>query len=211
MIGRLRQYARTHGVRATLVQIPRRLAKGVFASERLTVMSKDLDAIVEPRKTTGVRVEEVDPSHLDGLAELNRKRGRKTVDRRFRRNLERGLHGCVGLIDEEVVAYYWWVEAERAESHPDLAWLGTGVQIGPGDVYGSDFYVLPEHRAGGMGNEVLFQIECLLRERGFKRVWGYVDTGNREARWLYSARGYQPMKELTSRRVLSRRRIAPVG
>jgi hypothetical protein len=210
MISRLRKYARTHGVRATLVQIPRRLGKSVVANERMTVMSKDLDAIVEPRKTTGVRVVELDSGHLTGLAELNRKRGRRAVNRRFRRNLERGLHGWVGLLGEEVVAYYWWIEAERAESHPDLEWLGAGVRIEPGGVYGSDFYVLPEHRAGGMANEVLFQIESLLRERGFKSVWGYVDTGNREARWLYSARGYVPMAELSSRRVLSRRRIAPV-
>jgi GNAT superfamily N-acetyltransferase len=210
MISRLREYARTHGVRATSVQIARRLRQSVFMRERMTVMSKDLDAIVEPRRATGVRVEEVDSSHLEGLAELNRKRGRQRVDRRFRRNLERGLHGCVGLLGGEVVAYYWWVEAERAEFHPDLEWLGAAVRTEPGDVYGSDFYVLPEHRAGGMANEMLFQIECLLREQGFKRVWGYVDVGNREARWLYSARGYVPMGELTSRRVLSRRKTAPV-
>ncbi|MGB7686430.1 MAG: GNAT family N-acetyltransferase [Solirubrobacterales bacterium] len=209
MIGRIRQYAGTHGVRATALQALRRLRRGVVADDRMTVMAKDLDGIAELRKPTGVRLEELDSSHLAGLAMLNRKRRRKRANRRFQSNLDRGLHGFVGLQGNEIVTYYWWVEAERSECHPDLEWLGAAVQFAPGDVYGSDFYVLPEYRAEGTANEMLFLIETALRDRGFKRVWGYVEAGNSGARWLYSSRGYRPMGEVTVRKLLFHRRTTP--
>jgi GNAT superfamily N-acetyltransferase len=210
MIGRFRQYARANGMRAALAQLPRRLWHGVVSEDRMTVLLKVLDSISEPRKTSDLRVEKLEPSHLAGLSELNRKRGRRRVDKRFAANLERGLHGFVGLCDGEVVGYYWWIEGERAESHPDLVWLGPALRIEPGDVYGSDFYILPEHRAGGTANEFLFRVETGIRDAGFARIWGYVDSGNRQARWLYSSRGYQPMNDVSTRRLFFHRRTTPL-
>ncbi len=210
MIGRFRRYAREHGPRAAIAKSFEQLRASVVSEGRLTILLKDLDSIPEPRRRSSLQVVPLERSHLDGLSELNRKRGRPGVDRRFRDNLERGLQGFVGIREGETVGYYWWVGADRAAAHPDLEWLGDWLQIEPDDVYGSDFYLLPEHRGGGAANEFLFAVESGLRERGFKRIWGYVDSGNRQARWLYSSRGYEPIKDLTVRRFLSRRwTIAP--
>jgi GNAT superfamily N-acetyltransferase len=209
MIGRLREYARNHGVRATVGEGFQRLAAAVYSDHRITLLIKDLDSINEPRKGGEVRIEDLDRGHLAGLSGLNRRRRRRRADRRFAANLERGLHGFVGLRGDEAVAYYWWVEGERAAAHPDLAWLGPVLEIEPGDVYGSDFYVLPEYRQGGTANALLFQIETALAGRGFKRIWGYVDAGNSGARWTYSSRGYRPIAEVNVRKVFFHRRTAP--
>ena len=106
----------------------------------------------------------------------NRERGRAGVDRRFRANLDRGLRGFVGLRGGTSVGYYWWVDCAQADRHPDLKWLGEFLQIEPGDVYGSDFYILPDHREGGTANEFLYQVETSLVELGFLRLWGYVES-----------------------------------
>jgi hypothetical protein len=143
--------------------------------------------------------------HLEGLSELNRRRGRPGVDRRFRADLERGLRGFVGLLGGDVVAYYWWVEGDRFATHPDSQWLGDSLQVEPGDAYGSDNYLLPEARGGGNANQFLYRIESAIAELGHGRLWGYVESGNREARWLYSSRGYQPMRDLSVRTVFSKR------
>lgn len=177
----------------------------LLSESRATVLLKELDRIAAAPDRSGVEVVPLDESRLPGLAALNRARGRSGVDRRFRRNLERGMHGYVGLRDGRAVGYYWWVDSEGASGHPDLAWLGNCMQIGPGDVYGSDFYVLPGERKDGTANAMLFHIESDLRGRGYERLWGYVDAGNRAARWLYSSRGYEPMGEVSSQRVLFRR------
>jgi GNAT superfamily N-acetyltransferase len=206
MIGRFRRYAREHGPRAAVAKLFEQLRESIVSEGQVTTLLKDLGSISEPRRRSSLEVVPLDPDRLAGLSELNRKRGRPGVDRRFRDNLERGLEGFVGIRDGATIGYYWWVDAERANGHPDLEWLGDWLQIEPGDVYGSDFYVLPEHRAGGTANEFLFAVESGLRERGFKRLWGYVDSGNRQARWLYSSRGYEPIRDVTVRRFLSRRR-----
>jgi len=211
MIGRLRQYARAHGVRATAMQLFLRARHGIRAEDRITLLLKELDSVKEPRKRSDLTVEPLARDHLPGLSELNRRRHRRRADRRFLANLERGLHGFVGLRDGETVGYYWWVEAENGEAHPDLEWLGSALDLAPGDVYGSDFYILPEHREGGTANEFLFQVESSIQEQGFRRIWGYVDSGNREARWLYSSRGYLPMGDVTVRKLLSRRRTDPLA
>ncbi|HUC00240.1 MAG TPA: GNAT family N-acetyltransferase [Solirubrobacterales bacterium] len=202
MISRFRRYAREHGFAAALAKSAGELRRKVVSEMRITVLLKDLDAINEPRRTSGLEVVALAESHLAGLSELNRSRGRSGVDRRFRDNLERGLKGFVGLRDGATVGYYWWVEGERAASHPDLAWLGDSLQIEPSDVYGSDFYILPEHREGGTANEFLYRMESAIAAAGFTRIWGYVESGNRQARWLYSSRGYQPMGDLITRKLL---------
>jgi GNAT superfamily N-acetyltransferase len=206
MISRFRRYAREHGPRAAVAKSFEQLRESVVSEGQVTTLLKDLDSISEPRRRSSLEVVPLDADRLAGLSELNRKRGRPGVDRRFRANLERGLEGFVGIRDGETIGYYWWVDMDQAATHPDLEWLGDWLQIEPGDVYGSDFYVLPEDRAGGTANEFLFAVESGLRDRGFKRLWGYVDSGNRQARWLYSSRGYEPIRDVTVRRVLSRRR-----
>jgi GNAT superfamily N-acetyltransferase len=211
MISRFRQYVRAHGVRASARRLFVQLRQRVYSNAPITPLLKDLDSIKEPAKRSGVRIEPLDRDRLGGLYELNRKRHRRRADRRFRKQLDRGLHGFVGLRDGETVAYYWWVEGERGASHPDLEWLMPALEIRPGDVYGSDFYVLPEHRQGGTANELLFMIETALKDRGFKRIWGYVDAGNSGARWLYSSRGYESIGEVTVRKLFSRRRTGPVS
>lgn len=202
MISRFRRYAREHGFAAALLKTAGELRRKAFSEMRVTVLLKDLDAINEPRRTSGLEVVPLDESRLAGLSELNRSRGRSGVDRRFRGNLERGLKGFVGLRDGATVGYYWWIEGERAAAHPDLAWLGDSLQIEPTDVYGSDFYILPAHREGGTANEFLYRLESAIATAGFQRIWGYVESGNRQARWLYSSRGYQPMGDLSTRKLL---------
>jgi hypothetical protein len=208
MISRFRRYAGEHGGRAAIVKAAGEVGSRVYSKAQLTILLKELDEIPTPRRSSGVEVVPLDESRLAVLSELNRARGKRGADRRFRANLRRGLRGFVGLRDGRAAGYYWWVDTERAGAHPDLAWLGDSVRIGPGDVYGSDFYVLPEERAGGTSNDMLFQVESRLREQGFERLWGYVLEGSRDARWLYSSRGYRPMGEVYCRRILFHRQAA---
>lgn len=205
MISRFRRYAREHGARAAVAKTASELRRRGFSENRITILLKDLDEIAVPRRPSELEVVPIERRHLEGLSELNRRRGRPGVDRRFRADLDRGLHGFVGLIAGETVGYYWWVEGVRFEAHPDARWLGDSLQIEPGDVYGSDNYLLPEARGGGTANQFLYRIESSIAELGYRRIWGYVESGNREARWLYSSRGYQPMRDVSVRTVFSRR------
>lgn len=180
----------------------RRLRAGLRSSERLIVLLKELDSIAAPGRSAGLRVEDMSSEHLPALSLLNRRRGRPWADRRFARYLGEGVHGFVGFLGEELVGYYWWVDARGQATFPDLRKLGLGIELGEGEVYGSDFFVLQEHRGGGLAAEFLFQLEGALASRGYTRLWGYVVSGNRPARWTYSIRGYRPMWIVERRKVL---------
>jgi GNAT superfamily N-acetyltransferase len=175
----------------------------LYSQESLIVIVGKLDSIVEPWRDGGLRLEDLRAEHLPALSELNRRRGRPEVDRRFARYVEQGFHGFVALAGDELLGYYWWVDRDARTTYPDLRKLGLGIELGAGDVYGSDFYVLDEHRGGGLAADFLFKVESSLRDRGYQRIWGYVVSSNRPARWIYSTRGYVPMWTVHRTKVLA--------
>ena len=164
------------------------------------MLRKELDAIAGAR-AVDLRMEDLRADHLADLSVLNRRRGARGADSRFARYLQEGFEGFVGYRDDELVGYYWWVDSARGARFPDLREKQLGIELAEKDVYGSDFYLLDEHRGGGVAAAFLRHIETAIHDRGYARIWGYVVSENRPARWIYSTRGYEPMWTVTRRRV----------
>ncbi len=164
------------------------------------MLVKDLGSIVDA-SSAELRVEDLGAGSLEDLSALNSRRGQQGADRRFARYVEEGFLGFVGYREGEAVGYYWWVDAGSGARFPDLRNKGLGIELAQKDVYGSDFYLLEEHRGGGTAAGFLTHIETALRDRGYRRLWGYVVSENRPARWIYSTRGYEPMWIVVRRRV----------
>ena len=201
MIGKLRRHLRERGARATAAKFAQRVGDG-YVREELIALLKDLDSIVEPRVEGDLRLEDLETGHLPGISELNRKQGTPSADRYFANCLADGIHGFVAIRGEEIVGYYHWVDRDNSTMHPDLWYMGPEFQLEEDDVYGSGLFLLEGHRGGGTASDFLFKVETSLRERGYRRLWGYVLSTNRPARWLYSNRGYEPMWSVLSRRLV---------
>lgn len=212
MLVRLRRNLSEWGARGTAARLARQAREG-FVREEVIVLLKDLDSIVEPHHRSGLRVEDTEARHLAGLSKVNRLRGAPHADRYFETAIAKGYHGFVALKGEEVVGYYWWVDRDAKPPHPDLWLLGEGFEMEPGDVYGSSLFLLEEHRGKGSAGDFLHHVETSLRDRGYKRIWGYVEATNRPARWLYSTRAYRPMWKVVHRRFMffKSRKTAPLG
>jgi GNAT superfamily N-acetyltransferase len=208
MLSRIRLYIKAHGVRKTLAATGGRVRKLFAVDERFIILLKQLDSIVESRRPSDLRVEDLGEQHLPALSELNRRRGRPQVDKRFATNVASGFNGFVAWKDDDLVGYYWWVDDEAPVLHPDLSDLNLGIEMEKGDVYGTDFFLLEEFRGAGRAPDFLYKIEKSLRDRGYRRLWGYVDSSNRAALWSYRARGYESMWTLERKRRLWFRREA---
>ena len=208
MLARIRLYAQLHGVRGVLAAVGRRVLVLFYVNHRFIVLLKQLDSIVESRRPGDLRVEDLEEKHLPALSELNRRRGRPQVDKRFATNVSSGFHGFVAWRDDRLVGYYWWVDRGAPVPHPDLRDLDLGIELEESDVYGTDFFLLEEFRGAGAAADFLCKIEKSLRDRGYLRLWGYVDSGNRAALWAYRSRGYESMWVLERKRRLWFRRKA---
>jgi GNAT superfamily N-acetyltransferase len=196
---------RRDGLGALIRKLVRRVLLALHSREEILVMTKDLTEVTEMAFDEALRIEETSARHLPALYEFNRKRCFSKADARAAAAVDRGHRGFVGYIDDELVGYYWWVDADIDPRHADIERFGLGFELGPGEVYGYDFYLLEEHRGEGKSMEFLYKIETALHDLGYRLLWGYVETDNRPARWLYGLRGYKPRREVATRRVLGRR------
>jgi GNAT superfamily N-acetyltransferase len=202
MLARIRLYIQAYGVRKALAAIGRRARRLLYVDQRFLVLLKQLDSIVESRRPGDLRIEDLEARHLPALSDLNGRRGRPQVDKRFATNVASGFRGFVAWRGDRLAGYYWWVDRDAKVPHPDLRDLDLGIELEEGDVYGTDFFLLEEFRGGGTEGDFLCKIEKSLHDRDYRRLWGYVDSGNRPAVWAYRRRGYQPMWVLERKRRL---------
>lgn len=213
MIAKVRRNLRERGVKGSLERIVTRIREG-YTEEELIILVKDLEEIPALRKSSGLRIAELGPRDLDQMYELNRRRADPDpgADRYFETSIGYGFHAFGAFLGEELVGYYWWVDRANPMPHPDLWRLGRSFELGPEDVYGSSLFLLEHARGGGRSGEFLFHVETSLRERGYRRLWGYVEKDNQPARWLYATRGYRPTWVMKNRRLvfLRWRRSSPV-
>jgi GNAT superfamily N-acetyltransferase len=211
MINKLKRQLQERGLRGTAAKFAERLRNG-YVSEELVVLVKDLGEIVEPRGDGDLQVEGLERRHLPGLAELNRERQAPGADRYFENALEEGIQGFVALRDGRTIGYYHWVDGRGGAWHPDMWNLGADFALAPDDVYGAGLFLLEDERGAGAAADFLFQIETNLRDRGYRRLWGYVVSTNRPARWTYMTRGYEIAWRVKLERLVfyrRRTRLAP--
>lgn len=162
-----------------------RKVRGALARAEVIVLCKRLDEIADTATGTRLRVAEIAWRDLGDLDAFNRRRCDRRATGRFAADLDHGRRGFVARLDGKVAGFYWWADRD----HPHLEPLG--IRLEDGDVYGYDFYVAEEHRGEGRAVEFLHGIETRLRNHGYARIWGYVRSDNRPARWLYAMRGYE--------------------
>jgi GNAT superfamily N-acetyltransferase len=177
--------SRRYGIATTVGKVGSRLR-----SEELLVLSKHLDEIAKITFDRRLMLTDLERADLPALTEFNRRRCDTRATTRFAADLGRGYRGFIARLDGEVVGYYWWADRD----HPHLERLG--IRLVERDVYGFDFFLAEENRGDGHAVELLYAIESRLRELGYARLWGYVRSDNRPARWLYSMRGYETVRNV---------------
>jgi GNAT superfamily N-acetyltransferase len=117
---------------------------------------------------------------------------------RLRLFARRGYSALLAEVDGRIVGFMWWADAKLSgdRAHPHVA--RYGIPLGPRDAYAFDFFLEPATRGGGNANEFLSAFDRHLQRRGFERLWGFVASDNKPARWLYTLSGWRPQKTINS-------------
>src|SRR5260221_10851877 len=109
MLVRIRLYIQVFGVRGMLTATGRRLRTLFYLNQRFIVLLKPLDSIVESRRPGDLRVEDLEAKHLRALSELNRRRGRPQIDRRFATKVSSTSHAFAAWRAAPLAAINGWV------------------------------------------------------------------------------------------------------
>ena len=191
---------RRQGLKEIIARRFRRISARLARHHSDIVMSKDLSEADAGSPGTLLQYcafEGGDPAILD---RIDAARHLDPDDRERQRLFAlRGYPVMFAEVAGRIVGFLWWVDArfssgERA--HPHLA--RYGIRLGPREAYAFDFFLEPGSRGGGNANEFLSTFDRHLRSRGFERVWGFVASDNKPARWLYSLCGWRPQKVVNS-------------
>jgi GNAT superfamily N-acetyltransferase len=196
LAARLASALRRLGWKGLIARCYRRVSALLVRHTSEIVLSKDLADSGDAALGTRLQVrafEGGDAAVLDGIAADDMELLRTYV--------RRGYPALFAEVDGRIVGHVWWVDASFSgdRAHPHLA--RYGIRLGPRDAYAFTFFLEPGCRGGGNANEFLSRFEHHLRSRGFERVWGYVASDNRPARWLYSLCGWRPQKVIDSWKV----------
>lgn len=173
----------------------------IYMTTEQVVVRKEL-APAEPSATRTIRIEEARPEDLPALAEFNRRQCNTRRTRRFGQGLANGRRALLGYRDGDLIGYFWWHDATLARGDYYLARFGLG--LADREMYGYDLFIAPEHRGGGTPAEFLAGVEAELARLGYRRMFGFVESKNRPARWLYATSGYEDVLRSRIRTVLRR-------
>jgi GNAT superfamily N-acetyltransferase len=187
---------RKHGFKGTLQRMGRSVLPALDSRVEKLVLVKTLDDALGRPFSDELRIQPLARDHFDALADLNRGRCLTRKDRRFADRLAKGYRGFVICSDGELAGYLWWIDKRIDTAHPEVVRLG--IELDDQDVYTFDYYLAERHRGRGNALAAFHQIECALKDLGYRRIWGYVLSDNRPARWIYNVRGYQVIGQVTS-------------
>jgi GNAT superfamily N-acetyltransferase len=180
----------------------RQTARGRFyMNTEQVVVRKELTAAEAPANGA-IRIEEAERADLPALAEFNRRQCSTSRTRRFEQGLAEGRRALLGFRGGELIGYFWWHDDAQPGSDFYLARFGLG--LADGEMYGYDLFIAPEHRGSGTPAEFLAGVEAALARLGYRRMFGFVESTNRPARWLYATSGYEDVMRCRIRTVLRR-------
>jgi GNAT superfamily N-acetyltransferase len=165
-MGRLWNYYRQHGTRATLQRLRAAVQRASSSIGRMELYVCDLPTtpIAEP-SSLGVleRISGLSSLKAEDLARLvshwNPKVKRRQINERFATHAELWLLRCNGFI----AAYGWTIKGQTIEPHFS--------PLTPRDVHLFDFFVFPEFRGRGLNPALVSRILLAVGQEGLTRAF----------------------------------------
>ena len=131
----------------------------------------------------------------------------KSRSLRVSKNFVRGYQGFAIARGRTILGDIWFCpgpSSREEQKHPDLDWFAWfGVELGDRDAYMFEMYVKPQERGGGIVSYLHWNALRALREKGFRRVYGYCAADNIPALWVHRTLGYRELGRLRMHRLLT--------
>ena len=194
---------RALGWRALLVRVSRRAAATIFCRRTEFVLMKRLDdAGVRPHGDNELCVVAITTAHGAVLRRFNERYRDPHRTAAVAAYLRNGYDGFLVYRGDAAIGYWWWVSnrIDPALTHPCVERFEIALR--DDEVFAFDYFIVPEYRDRGAALKALSSIYEALAHRGYRAVWGSVDSDNVQARWVYKLHGNDLVRRTVGYEVL---------
>jgi GNAT superfamily N-acetyltransferase len=109
--------------------------------------------------------------------------------------VERRFNGILFFKDTTLIGYMWWHDMQSRGYHYDLNRLPIKLK-NEHEIYCELFYIKPEHRGQGIALYLLSEIHSKWHKDGYTKLYGYVNTDNISARWIYRILAWEEIRRI---------------
>lgn len=125
----------------------------------------------------------------------------KSRSEKVDRYVKKGYQAFCLVKNRQIIGDLWYVTRSSATKeivHPHLPWFG--ITLDDRKVYMFDMYMAPDFRGGGITTFFMNSTLHLLREKGFRRAYGYFAAHNISALWVHRMLGWQELERIEVKR-----------
>jgi GNAT superfamily N-acetyltransferase len=188
------------------------LGKRFYFNRALTPCEMDLGSLPELEKPVLEKPYQIIQfteklAENDSLIFPDKRRYLKT-----RVRMRKGLTCYVLLKDRTVVGDIWCDCPEGPDeraSHDDLGWLR--IENRPGEVYSFDMFIDAEERGNNLAGPFMKGFLYVLKDRGFKKSYGYYWSDYMPALWMHRILKFQEREQMKMWRFLFMRGGRSIG
>jgi GNAT superfamily N-acetyltransferase len=173
----------------------------IYSNREAIVVEKDLiscQPIADTVQTKNIEFAEIKKEFLGTSNKLVFPERNRLF--KIKHYLNKGYNGYALLKDNIVIGDIWYYSPAYSDypEHPDCKWLG--LKCSEEDVYGFDMFLLPTER--GKNLAVFLQNRSLmaLRDKGSKKVYGYVWADNIPALWAHRMQKWHEIHKIKKNR-----------
>lgn len=181
---------RNAGLGALLAELLRLVVAAIYVKRTELLLLKRLDRRLADRPRPGeLRIEPITMRHAALLWRFNEQHRTQTKVIASLCYLRHGYEGFLAFVDDEPIGYWWWVSnaIDPAITHPCVGRFRLGLK--DDELFAFDYFIADAYRRHGMAVKFLSAIYTELARRGYRGVWGSVDSDNVAARWVYKVLG----------------------
>ncbi|MCK4786628.1 MAG: hypothetical protein KAV87_22910 [Desulfobacteraceae bacterium] len=175
----------------------------IYFNREAIVVEKDLiscQPIINKMQGTNVECIEIKKELFEGSNKFIFSQKNRLF--KMKHYLDKGYNGYALLKDNIVIGDIWFYSPAYSyyHEHPDCKWLG--LKCSEKDIYGFDMFLLPTERGNNLA--VFFQNRSLLslRDKGYKKVYGYFWSDNIPALWTHRMQKWNEINKVKKNRFL---------
>ena len=131
----------------------------------------------------------------------------KSREYKMQKYLNDGFKAFIAVCGNELAGDVWYTTADASNTNlSDLKWLN--IQMTKNEAYMFDMFVNPDKRRHHVTDFIVNRSFIALKQKGYKRIYGYYDSDNVAALWFHRMHKYTELKKMTVKQTFLTKKVS---